>query len=149
MLFCSLMGKQKKCSKSKKHRPKLVHGSFGKASVEDSFDSSRTRFRSAISSLKDVDFDLSDHFCSSSDEDDVTIAAVPADPLTMVTVSHSLVAESELFDAGLGSRASALGTPDEDFLVFKEHKVCLSTDGFPPSPKNQNLLGGNGLARDP
>lgn len=64
VLSLFIMGKQKKCSNSnhgsKKHRPRLVQGSFGKACVEDSFDSSRTCFRSAISSLKDVEFDLYD-----------------------------------------------------------------------------------------
>lgn len=103
-----LMGKLKKCSKSatKKHMPKLMLRSFGKARVEESSVSSRTCFKSAISILKDANFDVSDYFSSSGDEEDMPIS-VSSSSVMVASAPHALVAESETPNACLGPCASA------------------------------------------
>lgn len=100
------MGKQLKRSKSnsatKRPRSKLVLGSFGNACVEDCFDSSKSCFKSVVSSLKDADFDLSDNFYS--DEEDLSIVHAVS-PL-MVSESHSLRAACVLSDGFHGTHSA-------------------------------------------
>lgn len=142
------MGKQLKRSKSKsatkRTRSKLMLGPIGNDISEDIFDSSRSRFKSAISRLKDADFDFFDNCCS-SDEDDSLIA--PVDPSLTVSVSHSPIVACLSPDVCHGAHSVSAEREHMDSSPLASVEVLQLEN---PNGQNSNcLMGTSNLNSNP